>query len=724
MSALFFLEQARRQLQARDLDAALASCIASTDADRGSGEAWFLRGTIELARGRAADARMSVAEAIAIAPGDPRYHVLAGNAAEELRQLPDACSAYREASRLAPGWALAWNRLGTACAAAGELREAADAFRQAVAIDPAHVWALNNLGHVSLETGDLDSAEQAFRQALMQKPDYALGYYNLARTLRQRGDLAGAAEQALVATQLDPDATDAALLLADLDRQRGDFAAAQARYESILAGRPALTRPRNLLASLLAESGQAREAQSQYRLAEQANRSSLRAALGANLLLPQVYESADDVRAWRENYEAGLARLESDPARFASLAASEIAQDAQWSNFYLAYQGGDDAVLQRRYGDFLCAQLARAFPRWSQPIARRAGAKLRVGFFSHFHFDCTVGRYFASWITGLDRGRFEAFAYHTNERQDEHTRRIAAGASFRPLAGRSLAAMAQAVADDALDLLVFPELGMHAPTFALAGLRLAPVQACAWGHPSTSGLPTIDHFISVAGMEPEGAQSDYREALHLLPGLGTRYARPDAALPDAGSPALPDGHRYLVPQSLFKIHPDNDALFAGILEADPEARLITFAANDDAVTETFRRRLAARLDISRVTTLPLLPHASYLAVNASCHVMLDTLHWSGGNTSLDALACGLPVVTLPGRRMRGRQSMAMLAMLGLDDDLVARDERDYVDCAVALASSDAGRIAMRGRIRDAAPLLFDREEPLRSLHDLFERLAR
>ena len=57
--------------------------------------------------------------------------------------------------------------------------------------------------------------------------------------------------------------------------------------------------------------------------------------------------------------------------------------------------------------------------------------------------------------------------------------------------------------------------------------------------------------------------------------------------------------------------------------------------------------------------------------------MVDTLHWSGGNTSLDALACALPIVTLPGRFMRGRQSAGMLRLMGIDE-LVARDADDYV----------------------------------------------
>ena len=78
--------------------------------------------------------------------------------------------------------------------------------------------------------------------------------------------------------------------------------------------------------------------------------------------------------------------------------------------------------------------------------------------------------------------------------------------------------------------------------------------------------------------------------------------------------------------------------------------------------------------------LPQCSHDDYLRINAVCDAMLDTLRWSGGNTSLDALATGLPIVTLPGRFMRGRQSAGMLTLAGLGDQ-VASDDDDYVRIA-------------------------------------------
>jgi len=125
----------------------------------------------------------------------------------------------------------------------------------------------------------------------------------------------------------------------------------------------------------------------------------------------------------------------------------------------------------------------------------------------------------------------------------------------------------------------------------------------------------------------------------------------------------------------------------------------------------------------RVFVMPYMTHASYLRVNALCDVMLDTLHWSGGNTSLDALAMGLPVVTLPGALMRGRQSLGMLRMMGLEDALVARDAEDYVARAVAIASDPDRRAALSAAIAAAHGNVFERDEALAAFASFIERAA-
>jgi CRISPR-associated protein Csy1 len=218
-------------------------------------------------------------------------------------------------------------------------------------------------------------------------------------------------------------------------------------------------------------------------------------------------------------------------------------------------------------------------------------------------------------------------------------------------------------------------------------------------------------------MEPPDGASHYTEKLVTLPGIGTTYPRPLLPAPATRQHfGLPDDVPLLLcPQSLFKIHPDNDALFARVLGALPSARLVYFEGRHPRLTAAFRARLAeAGIAAERTVFLPQCGHDDYLRVNQACDVMLDTIHWSGGNTSLDALACGLPIVTLPGTFMRSRQSAGMLALMGIGE-LVANDADDYVAIATRLGVDPGWRKALAGRIVAAQSRVFDDPAPTAAL---------
>ena len=211
--------------------------------------------------------------------------------------------------------------------------------------------------------------------------------------------------------------------------------------------------------------------------------------------------------------------------------------------------------------------------------------------------------------------------------------------------------------------------------------------------------------------------------MRLLPGIGTYYPRPampaDATRSAFGlPPAVP---LLLCPQSLFKIHPDNDLLYARILRDVSDAELVLFEGREPQLTALFRTRLeAAGVPGERIHFLPQCAHDDYLRVNAVCDLMLDTLHWSGGNTSLDALACGLPLVTLPGSFMRGRQSAGMLQLMGLDELIVA-DHDSYVQLVTALARDAARRQDLAARIRAAHQRIFADQAPIAALAALLRQ---
>ena len=96
---------------------------------------------------------------------------------------------------------------------------------------------------------------------------------------------------------------------------------------------------------------------------------------------------------------------------------------------------------------------------------------------------------------------------------------------------------------------------------------------------------------------------------------------------------------------------------------------------------------------------------SYWALNRLADVFLDSTEWSGCNSTLEAIASRLPVVTLPGALMRGRHSSAILTQLGITDTFAA-DRADYVRIAVRLATDAAWRRELVDRMAERTSALF------------------
>jgi CRISPR-associated protein Csy1 len=448
----------------------------------------------------------------------------------------------------------------------------------------------------------------------------------------------------------------------------------------------------------------------------------LRAELGLALGLPSVYDSATQLHAVRAQFALQLvdfiAKYTPDQVR----RSGATAQDVSWDNFLLAYHGENDVVLQTQFGDWLSASLQALLPHCAAPVAAPARSRPRLAFVSSSFHRCTVGFYFAAWIEHLAQCEWELVLVNVGTRRDQLTERLGRAAHAQLTLAGDIAENARVLRELAADIIVYPDLGMDRHVLALAALRLAPRQACAWGHPVTTGLSSIDMFISCAQMEPPDAQQHYRERLLLLPGLGTRYLSPrppeTPARSELGLPA--QRPLYLVPQALFKLHPDHDEVLVEIVRRDPDALFVLFELHAPSGVRRVRERLLRAL--ANVSAQPQhhlhwfaeCPRLDYLRINRACDVMVDSLHWSGGNATLDALHCGLPVVTCPGRYMRGRQSAAMLRMLDCAQ-LITASPQQLAETAVAIAHDPARRAALAARIAANLPHLTQSSAPLQEL---------
>jgi protein O-GlcNAc transferase len=269
---------------------------------------------------------------------------------------------------------------------------------------------------------------------------------------------------------------------------------------------------------------------------------------------------------------------------------------------------------------------------------------------------------------------------------------------------------------------------MDPTTYTLAFSRLAPVQCVTWGHPVTTGIPTVDYFLSSELIEPEWAEEHYTEKLVRLKTLPFYYYRPvpPAPLKSRRDFGLSDEHHlYACLQTLFKFHPEFDEILGGILRRDPRGRLVLIRGKHRHWEDLLTKRWAATIPdvLDRIQWLAPQPRADFLNLMAVSDVLLDTIHFGGGNTSYEGLGLGVPIVTLAAPFMRGRITYALYRKMGVMD-CVAASPQQYADSAVALATDPSYREAVRARILAANGALFEDIAAVRELEEFFRSALR
>jgi tetratricopeptide (TPR) repeat protein len=96
--------------------------------------------------------------------------------------------------------------------------------------------------------------------------------------------------------------------------------------------------------------------------------------------------------------------------------------------------------------------------------------------------------------------------------------------------------------------------------------------------------------------------------------------------------------------------------------------------------------------------LPRLDAYRFASAMGQCDIVLDSIGWSGCNSTLESLQHDL-LVTMMGPLMRGRHTTAILKMMDVDDTITESID-DYVSTAVRLARDVPWRMAVKSRIAE------------------------
>lgn len=678
-------------------------------------------------------------------------------AAYRAGSLPDAAAGFRRVLIYAPRHAAALYMLGTLELGAGQTEEAAALLQRAVASKPDLAPAWSNLGFALMAAGQHERAITAYQTTIRIDATVGTAFLGLSAALLMTGQAEAALGAANEAIRLLPRNAaayaNAAAALVQLDRADE----AEAAFEAALARDKAHGNSLRGLAELRRSAG--RDLASVASLLEQASQTDLGSSTlvelaefhrgaGNPLAAAQVLRRAtarhqDDPLVRLATAMAPLASLHMDePARLQAVTDYAIAlgQLDAWTRsgepirlasladvlgraqpFYLPYAVDDVRALQQRFGHLAAdATIARYGEAAIPKVAPAGGERIRLGIVSAHVREHSVWKIpLRGWLAGLDRSLFDVSLYDVGGSTDVVT--AAAGGLVESVhhGPRSTAAWRELILADRLQALIHSEVGMSGAAFRLAAMRLAPLQCVGPGHPVTTGLPTMDLFLSSDAMEPSDGDEHYTERLIRLPGLGFPWRPPPSAAAPPAIPSLPGGTRFFCGQSPFKYRPEDDALLVAIARAVPDARFVFIAgageAGDLLVERLGRAFAAAELDWSKHGhVVGRVKPSVFAGLARACDVVLDSPSWSGCNSTLEGLGDGTPVVTLPGPTMRSRHTAAILRRVGVTDG-IARDRDDYVGQAITLGLDPARRAAMRERLRAFDTAELDDEAAVRGL---------
>jgi protein O-GlcNAc transferase len=622
---------------------------------------------------------------------DPRTWFNLGMLYHEMGLINKAIECLKNSIKLDNTIGLSYYGLGLSLEKNNDISNAIDAYQQAIKLNEDLVDAYNNLGNLYKKSDIDENAILIFQDTLLRFPYHHGAYINLGNLYLEK-------HQYQEALNIYKSAANKEIIVPEI-------------YDGWVQA-----------LNLLGYSEQAiqllNEATLKFPEDLFINRKKL-------LYLPIIYNDKKEIVLYRENFAHGLEILKEtiDLKSQEGIAKAYAIVNGQSktgdTNYYLAYQGYSDLAIQKQYGLFLHSIMKATYPQWMREIkltSRKNKQRIRIGYVSQ-RMQSLLSTLLVGWLKHHNSEQFEIYSYSIDEKLDsKHEQEFQFLSDYYYHFPNQLEQACQQIKNDQIDILVYFEIGIDPLISQLASLKLAPIQCVTWGHPMTTGFPTIDYFLSSDAMEPVNGQDHYSEKLILLPKLGFNISFPiycEKIIKRDIYGFKEEDIIYLSCQHIAKYLPQYDYIFAEICHQIPNAKLVFVKRTGmESIMQKFKNRLQKEFDkyslsIDHYTYfINGLDLPGYFNLLLNSDIFLDTIGWSGGFTSLDAIASDLPIVTLPSEIMRGRQSYGMLKIINVIET-IAQNEHQYIDIAVRLGLDKKFRQKVVQKMKLNKNLLFN-----------------
>jgi len=713
---------------------------------------WKALGAALSQQNKPSEALPYIVKAVNLWPTDIECLNILGVTLRKLNRLADAQKIYLRMIELKPDYMDAYFNLGLTFEQAGNIEQAKKCFERVVALQPAFAEGQSKLAAISQDNarraaeeqfhqaykhqaaGNIELARASYEQATKINPSFAEAHINLGCTLIDMGRFREAAASCRQAIKIKPDFAEAYYNLGCALQRLDSFKDAHAAYQKAVDLKPDYASAQCNLGCSLHALGQSEEANYHLQKAIALNPDMIAARWSyAMHQIPAIFSAGQDPAVTRSAFTAELDNL--DQWFTEDRLAQGMSAVGSLQPFNLAYQALDNRSLLEQYGR-LCARIGE---RWQkarnyQSAEMRSAGLIRVGIVSKHLYDHPVwNALIKGWIKHLDRNQLEIHIFNLDNRADTQTEFAKANAQTWTESKNSLDEWIQAILAKEIEVLIFPEIGMDPITLKLASLRLAPLQMASWGHPETTGLPTIDYYISAEGLESDKAPNYYSEKLLKLPHLGSCYESLNVVSVDPDLNKLrikPNLPLLLCPGSTFKYAPENDHIFVELANTLGPCQIVFFVdQRREWMSTTFKDRLAQKFSQAALNFdtycvfVPWLERPKFFGLMQKADVFLDTIGFSGFNTVMQAIECDLPIVTREGQFMRGRFGSGILRRLGLKE-LITPSNAKYVALAVKLVRNKKYRLKIKTQMKKARGILFDDTSSVRALEEFLKITCR
>lgn len=419
--------------------------------------------------------------------------------------------------------------------------------------------------------------------------------------------------------------------------------------------------------------------------------------------------------------------------------------------YAISYHNKNNVEILKKYCKLIrkiCPWVNYYSPRLAEKLMKKqklidtySGYKKRICFISDsFSNDSSVLRDRISIIGKLDRNLYEV--YFASFIPFENIKGNVAKLFMNKIKenyiylGKSLENARNILETYKFDYLVYPDIGMKLTTTLLAYSRIAPVQITTWGHSETSGIDTIDYFISSKYFELQNElnepQMNYSEKLIMLDSLGTFYISPNKLFIELNSDYkdkkfktkkefgfLETDNLYSCLQTFYKINPEFEKCLARILELDPNGIILLSNTYPYCKSHLARlKQIFGEAKLNRIRFYGSLDKLEFLNLVSVSSVCLDPFPFGGCNTSYDAFDYNIPVITMPSKFLNGRFTYGLYKKMGLSECIVDNSE-EYAKLATQIGINEKLRHKINRNIEMKKNLIFQEQESVNDWNNLF-----